>query len=154
MLDFRASFPQDKISFVFYREVFGYIDEIQGAKAVVNGRFRPMKFFVNNSHGRRVQVLLWNDLISTHEKDVTINRVVGVEGALCKSTFGNYFHEEQSLVPFKLNIQRHTAIKFYQTFDPNEAEIGDQIQDATLDDDQDISKFLFINRKRSNQPFF
>lgn len=124
----------------------GYIDEIVGAKQVSNGRFRLMKFFLNNAHGRRIQVLLWGDQITAYESKVTINRVVSVEGALCKSTAGNYFHEEHNLVPFELNIQRHTDVKFYQIFDPNEQAVTHELHDATFDNvqqfiDQDISKF-------------
>lgn len=83
-------------------------------------------------------MLIWGDQITTHEKDVTMNRVISVQGALCKSTSGNYFHEEQNLVPFELNIQRHTEVSFYQVFNPNDVEVVQEVHDVTFGEAQDF----------------
>ncbi|XP_036143664.1 uncharacterized protein LOC118645886 [Monomorium pharaonis] len=43
-------------------EIIGYIDGIESPRIVGNNQqYKILKFFLNNSSGRRIQIVSWND---------------------------------------------------------------------------------------------
>lgn len=112
-----------------------------------NGRFRLLKFVVNNAAGRRIFALIWSTLIEQYEKEISLNRVIRIRGALVKRATPNYFQEEQHFVAFEINIQNYTEVEFFQVFGTAELPVAAPIQEVNFDNiaqfaNQVISKSL------------
>lgn len=61
---------------ISYREIIGYVDGIESPRLVGdNNQYKFFKFYLNNSKGRRVQVVVWNDDIKNVENFIRSNYV-------------------------------------------------------------------------------
>lgn len=48
----------------------GYIDQVDAPKAVLNGSHQILKFILNNGGSKRVQCLIWDELIPKYKDEV------------------------------------------------------------------------------------
>lgn len=61
---------------IFFREIVGFIDEIEGSKIVDKAQhYQLLKFMVNNNSQHRVQVVVWNAEIDRIKHHIQSNRV-------------------------------------------------------------------------------
>lgn len=59
-----------------YREIIGFVDEIEGPKIVGKTQnYKLLKFILNNNQHHRVQIVAWNDEIERVEFHLKPNRV-------------------------------------------------------------------------------
>lgn len=139
--------------YIFFSEIKGYLDEIISPRLVSNERFNLIKFTLNNSFGKRIQVLLWGDQIQLYIQQIQLRKIVTIDGALCKSCSLSYYKEDNHLVPFEVHIQRHTEVTFGDIFNveaeqqaANEA-LPVQVDFESLSRQGDgtlVSEFIFI----------
>lgn len=51
------------------------MDEIEAPRDVGDKQYRIFKFYINNGHGKRVQVIVWNDDIDYILPHIKLNYV-------------------------------------------------------------------------------
>lgn len=61
----------------YFREIIGFIDEIEGPKIVGKAQhYRLLKFILNNNSRHRVQVVAWNDEVERIGYHMQPNQVI------------------------------------------------------------------------------
>lgn len=62
---------------IYYSEIIGYVDEIDGPKIVGKAQqYKLLKFMVNNNSRHRIQVVAWNNEIERIQFHLKPNRVI------------------------------------------------------------------------------
>jgi len=62
---------------IYYSEIIGYVDEIDGPKIVGKAQqYRLLKFMVNNNSRHRIQVVAWNNEIERIQFHLKPNWVI------------------------------------------------------------------------------
>ncbi|CAG9772096.1 unnamed protein product [Ceutorhynchus assimilis] len=51
-------------------ELIGYVDEINGSKQVKNNTKTLFKFILNNGQGRRIRILMWDEMAKKFEQTI------------------------------------------------------------------------------------
>ncbi|XP_071641859.1 uncharacterized protein [Temnothorax longispinosus] len=90
-------------------EIVGYVDGIEAPRKIGDDKqYKFFKFYLNNGKTKRIQVVVWNEIIESVEFHIQPNSIIHLDGALARPP--KFAHYNSGNVPYELQICSNTVV--------------------------------------------
>ncbi|XP_043286866.1 uncharacterized protein [Venturia canescens] len=130
----------------------GYIDSIEGSKLVGKGVKKVLyKFVVNNGKGRKMRVLMWEEVTKKYEASLRCRDIIRIWNGKALAVNPNFANASDDVIAVELSVQRSTRVDIMGQFKTEEQQCYTRVllRNSTADSNQLIVVEGFIK-----VPFF